>query len=70
MIFQDPVTSLNPVLSIERQMTEGIESHLGVSHGEAVKRSIEMLRQVGIPRPRSASATTRTSSRAACASAS
>jgi oligopeptide transport system ATP-binding protein len=50
MIFQDPVTSLNPVLSIERQMTEGIENHLGVSHGEAVKRSIEMLRQVGIPK--------------------
>jgi oligopeptide/dipeptide ABC transporter ATP-binding protein len=50
MIFQDPVTSLNPVLSIERQMTEGIENHLGVSHGEAVKRSVEMLRLVGIPR--------------------
>ncbi len=49
MIFQDPVTSLNPVLSIERQMTEGIETHLGVSHGEAVKRSIEMLKLVGIP---------------------
>ena len=32
MIFQDPVTSLNPVLSIERQMTEGIELHLGLSH--------------------------------------
>jgi oligopeptide transport system ATP-binding protein len=50
MIFQDPVTSLNPVLSIERQMTEGIEVHLGVSHGEAVKRSIEMLKLVGIPK--------------------
>ena len=50
MIFQDPVTSLNPVLCIERQMTEGIEIHLGVSHGEAVKRSIEMLKLVGIPK--------------------
>jgi oligopeptide transport system ATP-binding protein len=50
MIFQDPVTSLNPVLSIERQMTEGIENHLGVSHAEAVKRSIEMLEMVGIPK--------------------
>ena len=50
MIFQDPVTSLNPVLSIERQMTEGIETHLGVSHSEAVKRSIEMLKLVGIPK--------------------
>ena len=50
MIFQDPVTSLNPVLSIERQMTEGIENHLGVSHSEAVKRSIELLETVGIPK--------------------
>ena len=50
MIFQDPVTSLNPVLSIERQMTEGIENHLGLSHGDAVKRSIELLETVGIPK--------------------
>ena len=50
MIFQDPVTSLNPVLSIERQMTEGIEIHLGVSHGDAVKRSVELLKMVGIPK--------------------
>jgi oligopeptide transport system ATP-binding protein len=50
MIFQDPVTSLNPVLSIERQMTEGLENHLGVSHGDAVKRSIELLETVGIPK--------------------
>jgi oligopeptide transport system ATP-binding protein len=49
MIFQDPVTSLNPVLSIERLMTEGIENHLGVSHSEAVTRSIELLQLVGIP---------------------
>ncbi len=50
MIFQDPVTSLNPVLSIERQMTEGIENHLGVSHADAVKRSVELLEMVGIPK--------------------
>jgi oligopeptide/dipeptide ABC transporter ATP-binding protein len=50
MIFQDPVTSLNPVLSIERQVTEGIENHLGVSHADAVKRSIELLETVGIPK--------------------
>ncbi len=50
MIFQDPVTSLNPVLSIERQITEGIESHLGLSHSDAVKRSIELLETVGIPK--------------------
>ena len=50
MIFQDPVTSLNPVLSIERLMTEGLELHLGMSHSEAVKRSIELLGEVGIPK--------------------
>jgi oligopeptide/dipeptide ABC transporter ATP-binding protein len=50
MIFQDPVTSLNPVLSIERLMTEGLELHLGMSHGEAVTRSIELLGEVGIPK--------------------
>jgi len=50
MIFQDPVTSLNPVLSIERLMTEGLELHLHMSHGEAVRRSIELLGEVGIPK--------------------
>jgi oligopeptide/dipeptide ABC transporter ATP-binding protein len=50
MIFQDPVTSLNPVLSIERLMTEGLEVHLGLSHAAAVKRSIELLQLVGIPK--------------------
>ena len=50
MIFQDPVTSLNPVLSIERLMTEGLEVHLGMSHAEAVRRSIELLGEVGIPK--------------------
>ncbi len=50
MIFQDPVTSLNPVLSIERQTTEGIENHLGLSHSDAVKRAIELLEMVGIPK--------------------
>jgi len=49
MIFQDPVTSLNPVLTIERLVTEGLETHLGISRDEAVARSIELLRQVGIP---------------------
>jgi len=50
MIFQDPVTSLNPVLTIERQITEGLESHLGMSHGEAVTRGVELLERVGIPK--------------------
>ncbi len=50
MIFQDPVTSLNPVLSIERLMTEGIELHMGLSHDDAVARAIDMLQKVGIPK--------------------
>jgi oligopeptide transport system ATP-binding protein len=50
MIFQDPVTSLNPVLTIERLMTEGLEVHLGLSHSDAIKRSIELLAEVGIPK--------------------
>jgi oligopeptide transport system ATP-binding protein len=50
MIFQDPVTSLNPVLNIERLMTEGLELHLGLSHADAVTRSIELLGEVGIPK--------------------
>jgi oligopeptide/dipeptide ABC transporter ATP-binding protein len=50
MIFQDPVTSLNPVLSIERLMTEGLEVHMGMSHAEAVRRSVELLGEVGIPK--------------------
>ena len=50
MIFQDPVTSLNPVLSIERLMTEGLEVHLGMSHADAVARAIGLLGEVGIPK--------------------
>ncbi len=51
MIFQEPLTSLNPVLSIGRQMTEGIIQHLGLTKPEAEKRAIEMMRQVSIPAP-------------------
>ena len=49
MIFQDPMTSLNPVLTIERQMIEGMMKHLGLSKKDAVKRAIELLDMVGIP---------------------
>ena len=49
MIFQDPMTSLNPVLTIARQITESLELHLGMSGEQAKKRAIELLDLVGIP---------------------
>ena len=49
MIFQDPMTSLNPFLRISRQMTEVLREHKGMSEAEARKRGIAMLDLVGIP---------------------
>jgi oligopeptide transport system ATP-binding protein len=49
MIFQDPMTSLNPVLTIGRQLTEALKLHLGFSGEQARKRAVEMLKLVGIP---------------------
>ena len=51
MIFQDPMTSLNPVLRIEEQMVETIRAHRKMSVGDARKRAAELLGMVGIPRP-------------------
>ena len=51
MIFQEPMTSLNPVLSIGRQLTETLEIHLGMTAGEARQRATELLAMVGIPDP-------------------
>ncbi len=48
MIFQDPMTSLNPVLTIGRQITESIELHLKLSQREAANRAVELLNMVGI----------------------
>ena len=50
MIFQDPMTSLNPVHTIGRQLREAIEVHENVSKQRANARALEMLRAVGIPR--------------------
>ncbi|MCP5097031.1 MAG: ABC transporter ATP-binding protein [Chloroflexi bacterium] len=49
MIFQDPMTSLNPVLSIGRQLTEGLKLHLNLGGEKAKKRAVELLTLVGIP---------------------
>ncbi len=49
MIFQDPMTSLNPVLSIGQQIGEGLELHLGMDRRQARRRSIELLEMVNIP---------------------
>src|SRR5690606_12155133 len=51
MIFQDPMTSLNPVLAIGRQLTESITLHLGYNRQQARDRAIELLDLVGIPNP-------------------
>jgi peptide/nickel transport system ATP-binding protein len=48
MIFQEPMTSLNPVLSIGRQLTESIEAHTGLSHAQARQRAVEALKAVRI----------------------
>ena len=51
MIFQEPMTSLNPVLTVGRQITETLTLHQGLDHGAAEARAVEMLRLVGIPEP-------------------
>jgi oligopeptide transport system ATP-binding protein len=49
MVFQDPMTSLNPVLTINTQISEALELHLGMTKAQARKRTIELLKMVGIP---------------------
>src|SRR5262249_34472816 len=49
MIFQEPMTSLNPVLSIGRQISETLKLHRGMSQQAAEERTVAMLRLVGIP---------------------
>jgi oligopeptide transport system ATP-binding protein len=48
IIFQDPMTSLNPVMSISQQLTEAMELHLKLTHKQALARAVEMLQLVGI----------------------
>ena len=54
MVFQDPMTSLHPMLSIGRQLTEHVEHHLNVGRRDAEKRAEEILHDVRIPNPASA----------------
>ena len=51
MVFQEPMTSLNPVLTVERQITETLQLHKGMSRVEARRESIDLLFKVGIPDP-------------------
>ena len=51
MIFQDPMTSLNPVLTIGKQITESLEKHMRMDHDVAVRRAVELLEWVGLPDP-------------------
>jgi peptide/nickel transport system ATP-binding protein len=69
MIFQDPLTSLDPLQTIERQLVDTIQQHLSVSDAEARQRAVDLLDAVGIPDPDVRSASIRTSFPAACGSA-
>ncbi|ALJ21942.1 ABC transporter ATP-binding protein [Microbacterium sp. No. 7] len=51
MVFQDPGRSLNPVVRVDRQLTEGMRKHLGVSRSEANSRALDLLKEVGVPDP-------------------
>ncbi|MGJ5620310.1 ABC transporter ATP-binding protein [Sulfitobacter sp. MF3-043] len=51
MVFQEPMTSLNPVISIGRQLTEAMKLHLNMSQKEANERGVELLKKVGISDP-------------------
>jgi microcin C transport system ATP-binding protein len=69
MIFQEPMTSLNPLHTIERQVGEVLKLHQGMSDAKARARTLELLEEVGIRDPRSGSRPFRTSCPAASASA-
>ncbi|MCV2893978.1 ABC transporter ATP-binding protein [Lentibacter sp. XHP0401] len=51
MIFQEPMTALNPVFTVGRQLTEGVRMHKGLSKAQAEARALDLLKQVRIPEP-------------------
>jgi oligopeptide transport system ATP-binding protein len=51
MVFQDPMTSLDPTMRVGRQITESLKKHLGLSEQRAKERAVELLTMVGIPSP-------------------
>ena len=53
MVFQEPMTSLNPVLTVERQLTETLQLHMGMTKQEAQQEGVNLLTRVGIPDPES-----------------
>ena len=52
IVFQDPMTSLNPLFTVDAQIGEVLRIHMGMSHGQAHERVVELLDLVGIPSPR------------------
>ena len=53
MVFQEPMTSLNPVLTVERQLTETLQLHMGMTKQQAQQEGVNLLTRVGIPDPES-----------------
>ncbi|MFC7886895.1 ABC transporter ATP-binding protein [Streptomyces sp. NPDC057376] len=51
IVFQDPSRSLNPVVRVERQLTEGMRRHLGLGRSQARDRAVQLLAEVGVPDP-------------------